>query len=277
MLLLVPSALPFAAQLHGSLWKQPPHREPCQQIHRYQFRRQVPARSGTFLRLRPRRHSLETPTHTVLNEVFERLSLVEDKPLLDTGVAPAWSDALLMACALAMCAAFESCLGADVAGWAAVTTCMVTGLETDLRGRQALSKCYMRLAGTLLGAAVAALVGHSWTCMVAWTSILVIVKRRLNPRWSYACSVAALTYAVVGLGGTTGVEILSRGSNRLLGVLSGSGAVITCLMLRAICFMSWNFVGRRLQRVPSSMSVHNQLHMMSLHGSMPKADMVSVM
>ncbi|CAE8587530.1 unnamed protein product, partial [Polarella glacialis] len=56
--------------------------------------------------------------------------------LLGHGESPAWSDMLLIAGSLAICGAAEPFTGSEVSGWAAVTVCVVTGLQTDLRGRE---------------------------------------------------------------------------------------------------------------------------------------------
>eukprot|EP00931_Biecheleriopsis_adriatica_P058130 TRINITY_DN34544_c0_g1_i1.p1 TRINITY_DN34544_c0_g1~~TRINITY_DN34544_c0_g1_i1.p1 ORF type:complete len:287 (+),score=49.05 TRINITY_DN34544_c0_g1_i1:2-862(+) len=254
--------------------KQASYVKPCRQLPtqlaKTNFRSalmQSPVRSAS-VRLRPRRNSFVASTPTVLSEVFERLTMVDPMPLLESGPAPAWSDALLMTCALAMCGTSEAVLGREVAGWAAVSAVVVTGLETDLQGQAARSKCYMRLAGTLVGATMAFVVGNSWTCMAAWASTLTMVKRRLKPRWGYACNVAALTYAVVGLAGSTGGQLVSRGSNRFLGVLLGCAAVTLCLEMRALGFMAWNYTRRRLQ-MHNIDSVRKKLNRLVLKLSQP--------
>ncbi|CAE8720217.1 unnamed protein product, partial [Polarella glacialis] len=97
----------------------------------------------------------------------------------------AWSDMLLIAGSLAICGAAEPFTGSEVSGWAAVTVCVVTGLQTDLRGREVRIKGLQRLVGTLAGVLLAGAVGRSWLCMASWAAVLALAKRRFPPAYSY--------------------------------------------------------------------------------------------
>mmetsp|Transcript_177988 Transcript_177988/g.564862 ORF Transcript_177988/g.564862 Transcript_177988/m.564862 type:complete len:167 (+) Transcript_177988:178-678(+) len=98
-----------------------------------------------------------------------------------------------------------------------------------------LRRGLLRLLGTFVGAAGAAIAGKSWICMVLWVAVLVFLQRRVvRPADSYSCVVAALTFVVVGMVNVSSAEIQARGIRRLSGIALGTASLFSGLVARAI-------------------------------------------
>lgn len=165
----------------------------------------------------------------------EPMSPKQLPPAPVAGFVLAWEDAVLLAAAVALCGVAEWVIGSEAASWGAVTVCVVTGMQTDRSGHNAKLRGLLRVMGTAAGAVAAAVAGPSWPCMVAWTAALALLRRRLRPADSYFCVVAAITFAIVGLGpSSTQGAIRARGALRLGGVAAGVAAVVLCLAARQV-------------------------------------------
>eukprot|EP00929_Paragymnodinium_shiwhaense_P058025 TRINITY_DN29067_c0_g1_i1.p1 TRINITY_DN29067_c0_g1~~TRINITY_DN29067_c0_g1_i1.p1 ORF type:complete len:263 (+),score=27.87 TRINITY_DN29067_c0_g1_i1:134-922(+) len=161
------------------------------------------------------------------------------------GRCPAWADGLLFAASLALCSLAEPFVGPMVSGWAAVTVCVVSQLQTDWLGRAALKGCLWRLVGTAVGFGFALIFGRSWLAMSLLGGSMALVRRQVGPSQGYACVVTSLTYSLVALGGGRDVAqrtteyVLTRGSRRLEGVFIGCAALASCLAVRWVMLRLW--------------------------------------
>jgi len=153
----------------------------------------------------------------------------------DDPVVPVWEDVLFLTALVALCGFAERAVGTEVAGWGVVTICVVTGLQTTRSGKLAMRRGLLRLLGTFVGAAGAAIAGKSRICMVLWVAVLVFLKRRVvRPADSYSCVVAAFTFVVVGMVNLSSAEIQARGIRRLSGIALGTASLFSGLAARAI-------------------------------------------
>lgn len=196
-------------------------------VHRRRYAGAVTAsRRTSFLHLRPATGRVSMADGTALTLPHTNTGRKTSLFLAN----PAWVDGIVIAASLALCGFAEQLVGGTVAAWAAITVCVTTSLRMDGDITAARERSFYRLLGTAAGIALAVFAGHSWIAMAVWGTFLTIIRRRVSATQGYACVVAALTYAVVGLGDAQQSAIKALGMKRLIGVGLGASAVLFCFL-----------------------------------------------